>query len=75
MSITIKECFYKDKKFKGLYEIEPEIYKDNRGEFCEIFSEKEFKKKLRTIKGRSIILIRSHYIFFVIVIVIFSFLV
>lgn len=44
MSITIKECFYKDKKFKGLYEIEPEIYKDNRGEFCEIFSEKEFKK-------------------------------
>jgi len=39
MPFVFNEC-----NIKGLYEIQPEVYKDDRGYFLESYSEKEFKK-------------------------------
>ncbi|MBP5251619.1 MAG: dTDP-4-dehydrorhamnose 3,5-epimerase [Treponema sp.] len=51
MSFELKKCFSKENKiFDGLYEIQPEVYGDDRGFFIEVFSEKEFSKAGLNVK-------------------------
>lgn len=45
MAFTFNKCIAKNgKEIKGLYEIQPVIFGDNRGYFLETFSEKDFSK-------------------------------